>query len=1522
MYNASILLVEDNKVVVLELRVMVESMGYIVADTASSGHEAIIKAELLKPDLIIMDIRLKGDIDGIETSTAIREKIDVPIVYLTAHADENTLQRAKLTEPFGYIIKPFDEREVKTTVEMALYKHSMDKKLKESEKRFRLTFELDSIGNCLTAVNGRFADVNDTLCNMLGFSRDELLSRDFISITHPDDIEISKKNFHQLLSREKDCSSLEKRFIKKNGSIIWINLITTLLRDTKEQPVHFISHFIDITDRKLGEEALKESEQKYRDLVEGSPDAIAIYIDGKVVYANNACVTLSRASSVDQLIGMSVIDFVHPDYLDFVSHRMDQLSEFSNPSSLAEEKLLRLDGTGILVEVKAIPIKYNQKEAVQIIIRDITERKLAEEALRQSEDRYRQLYENSSMGIYRTTPGGEILMANPALLKMLHYSSFEELAQRNLEKDGFEPSYNRKSFINQIETNGEIKGLEAKWTCKDGTVVYVRENAHLFCDSKGKPLYYDGTVENITEHILAEEQNTRNEHLFKLFFEHSPASIAMFDREMNYIITSTRFLKDYDLSSQNVIGRSHYEIFPEIPERWKIIHRRCLNGETIKSDEDTFLRTNGKLDWISWEICPWYQPNHEIGGIILFSEVISERKYMQEALQKSEERYRSLFKNAPVGVFYSTSSGKIISVNDEYARIMGYDSPDELKEIVNLPTIEEKIYIRYDDLPNILKKAVSTPGTWMKSEQHFRSKDGKHLIANLRIRALPENVDQLEGFLEDVTERRLAEETLRQSEERYRRLVDNAPTAVAVASLATGRLLYLNNNALDLMGPIPQGKNIHDYSVLDFYANPNQRAEIMRILIKEGHIANIEIQLKNLDNRQITTLASSLITTFKNEPAIFISFYDITDRKLAYEMLAISEVRYRSLFESAKDGILILDFGTGIIVDVNPFFTELFGYSHEKLIGKEIWEVRLFKDIISDKGKFLLLQEKEYVHYEELSLRRADNRQVIVEFVSNVYSANQHKVIQCNVRDITERKRMEIELRESEERFRMVFENMFDGISIYDENPDPYKRKLIDCNERYAEMAGRSREELLKLGNTMELQVTLDNSANRNRLESLSSGTAFQGTFSWIRPDGKANVIEYSSRPIKWQEKTYSIGIDRDITDKAEIEKELKKYRENLEILVEEKTEQLTKQNIFFRTLIDTIPNPIYVKDTNLRYTEVNKAFEECFGIKRVNVLGKKNFDILGIEGSKFANNYDEQLLTEYNSVIYQSFSNVKGKGTVPVLIYKSSFGLPGKKPEGISAMMIDITEQKEMEKNTLEALKKEKLLNELKTNFISTVSHEFRTPLTTILSSADLLANYHRRWEEAKIMGHYSKIQNAVHYMISMLDEVLIISRSDRGKIEFNPSTMNLRDFSADIIEQVKIQALPHHNIIYDYRITYQEIIADSKLLDHILINLLTNSVKFSPSGGDITLLIEDENEFIKFTIKDNGIGIPHEDIHNLFEPFFRAQNATGIKGTGLGLSIVKNYVELHKGEISLESDLGKGTKFFVRIKKENSNS
>lgn len=291
--------------------------------------------------------------------------------------------------------------------------------------------------------------------------------------------------------------------------------------------------------------------------------------------------------------------------------------------------------------------------------------------------------------------------------------------------------------------------------------------------------------------------------------------------------------------------------------------------------------------------------------------------------------------------------------------------------------------------------------------------------------------------------------------------------------------------------------------------------------------------------REVNMSTINKISKHKKEHAIIQKSTD-EQSELAEKESSVSETRY-GLIETAEDGIITLDYETGIIVNANSFLEGMLGCSHEELIGKAIWEIGFFKHIAADKDKFLELQQKEYFRYEDLPLETPGGQQLTVEFVSKVYSVKHHKVIQCYVRNIKEHKGLEEEIRESEERFRMVFENMFDGISIYSEDPDPFKRKLVECNEQYAAMAGRSREELLRLGSTQSLQVTHKDTANNIRLESLNRGIAYQGTFSWIRPDGKENIIEYVGKPIIWRGKSHTIGIDRDVTDRTKLLENLQK---------------------------------------------------------------------------------------------------------------------------------------------------------------------------------------------------------------------------------------------------------------------------------------------------------------------------------------------------------------------------------------------
>lgn len=230
-------------------------------------------------------------------------------------------------------------------------------------------------------------------------------------------------------------------------------------------------------------------------------------------------------------------------------------------------------------------------------------------------------------------------------------------------------------------------------------------------------------------------------------------------------------------------------------------------------------------------------------------------------------------------------------------------------------------------------------------------------------------------------------------------------------------------------------------------------------------------------------------------------------------------------------------------------------------------------------------------------------------------------------------------------------------------------------------------------------------------------------------------------------------------------------------------------------------------------------------------------------------------------------------------------------------------------------AYKKEKQLNELKSRFLSTSSHEFRTPLTTILTSSELLVMGGRQLSEEKYLEYIIKIQNSVTYMTSLLDDMLAINKTDPGKWKFNPSRINLYRFCLMMIEDANNIATPQHNIIFNYLLNDKYAIVDDKLLQHIISNLLSNAVKYSPDGGNIILKVTQFRSNLEFVISDRGIGISKRDQKNLFENFYRGKNTGNIQGTGLGLSIVKRSVESHGGQIKFKSRLNEGSTFSVLI-------
>ncbi len=227
----------------------------------------------------------------------------------------------------------------------------------------------------------------------------------------------------------------------------------------------------------------------------------------------------------------------------------------------------------------------------------------------------------------------------------------------------------------------------------------------------------------------------------------------------------------------------------------------------------------------------------------------------------------------------------------------------------------------------------------------------------------------------------------------------------------------------------------------------------------------------------------------------------------------------------------------------------------------------------------------------------------------------------------------------------------------------------------------------------------------------------------------------------------------------------------------------------------------------------------------------------------------------------------------------------------------------------------RERELGELKSRFVSMTSHEFRTPMSVILSSTELLEAYGERWSPAKKADHFTRIKSSVAGMTELLDGILVIGKSEAGKLEFCPAPLDVARFARRLLESFAPTVGAKHELVIDISGDYEDAWADEKLLNHMLLNLLSNAVKYSPKGGTVRFSLAREGDRAVFVVSDEGIGIPVEDQARLFDSFHRGKNVGTIPGTGLGLAVVKRSVDVHQGELTVESEPGKGTKFVISL-------
>jgi PAS domain S-box-containing protein len=494
-------------------------------------------------------------------------------------------------------------------------------------------------------------------------------------------------------------------------------------------------------------------------------------------------------------------------------------------------------------------------------------------------------------------------------------------------------------------------------------------------------------------------------------------------------------------------------------------------------------------------------------------------------------------------------------------------------------------------------------------------------------------------------------------------------------------------------------------------------------------------------------------------------------------------------------------------------------------------------------------------------------------------------------------------LRESEEKFRALFEGTSQAVVLHDENG------IFDANPSWLQLLGYSRLEEVIGKHPAEISAPIQPGGERaETLERKHIANALvdgSARFEWIvlRRDGTEIPIEVFLTPIQLGGRQLLQAVCNDITVRKRAEEGLRQSEARLR-------ESDARFSTAFRAspLLVTISR---LSDTT--FIEANDAFARWIGLSHDKIVGHDGRE-LGIwvdpnDRVRFLN--DLQRNGSLSEVEFQLRSQ---RGSIHTMLLSADLIEINREPH-ILVSGLEITQRKQAEAEMLRTLEREKELGQLRSKFVAMVSHEFRTPLAIIQSSAEILDDYLGQLEKAERKDHLRSIRKNTRRMAALMEETLLIGSFDAGKMEFKPTLLELRPFVRRLVDEVisvTNRRCPIEFLLSEMPALVQ---ADGRLLRHIFTNLLTNAVKYSDPGRVVQFEIAGAGGDIVCTIRDQGIGIPEPDQEWLFNAFHRGQNVGDRSGTGLGLVIVKRCVDLHSGKIKVESKTGEGTVVTVRL-------
>ncbi|MFX1562236.1 MAG: PAS domain S-box protein [Promethearchaeota archaeon] len=856
---------------------------------------------------------------------------------------------------------------------------------------------------------GRITFFNKKCEEVTGYSRQEVLGKIIFTLLIPKKEQTSFRKVLRSLVEDNFPSHFISNWVTKDGDLRTIEWNNTIIADEKAKAREIFGIGFDITEPKQREARLKESEEKYRTLVEQSLQGLLIFsferFPPHVVFANQAC---SRILGYDikEILAFSpeeIFAAIHPEDRERALELARNRQKSANQPRRYEFRITHKDGTLHWIDVFATAINYQGFPAAQVAIVDSTERKNAEA-------RYLSLFDSVPVGLYRTTLDGRILEANKALVEMLGFPDRESLLARKAT-DFYVIPGDRERTRAMLDNVDIVRGFETQLRRLDDTIIWVRDNFRGIKDEQGKVLFHEGSLEEITESKWLQEA-------YYEVVEHSIQGLIII-QDYRIVFSNKAMADMLGYSVEEILAWTPEEVkgyvHPEDQSRvWSRYENRLAGKEEPKRYEFRAIRKDGNIIWV--EVFAARIEYHGKPAIQAAYLNVSERKQAEKALRESEERYRLLFERVSDVICVLDLEGKILNISPAVETDYGY-KPDELigKTFQEVGTLA----------PEYLEKAISefrqllAGDTLVRPVYELISKDGTRRVGEMRSALMRKDgeVFAVVVAIRDITERQRAEEALRASEEKSRAQYKAIPVPTYTWQHVGDDFVLVDFN--DAALAITKGK-ISDYlgiKVREMYKdNPEILREIMRCFTEKTSFEQ-EMRYKYLSTREEKHLAVKY--AFVPPDLVLIHTEDITDRKQAEEALQASEAQQRALLKAIPDLMFQIN-KEGIFLSYKALHVEDLYTPPDQFLRKSIFDV--LPEEVAHKTMYhleqaFLTQELQRFEYQ---LPVAGGLQ---DWEARLVVSGEDTVLVI-VRNITERKQVENILREARSRAEFLVDLM------------------------------------------------------------------------------------------------------------------------------------------------------------------------------------------------------------------------------------------------------------------------------------------------------------------------------------------------------------------------------------------------------------------------------------------------------------------------------------------------------------------